>query len=352
MAGYQIELKRDDLSQWRRVEIAPEAGPGEIVVRLDLAALTSNNVTYAVHGGPPLHYFNFFPASDPEWGVVPVWGFATVVESGLREIGAGSRYFGYWPSATHLKLQPAKFRAGGFVDTTPHRLGMAPVYNAYRPAGSFPSSMEALVALFQPLYGTGHVLAGSLEKEVAAGLTILLTSASSKTALSTAFNLKKMGARLVGLTSPGNRAFVEKTGYYSEILSYDEIDGLNPDERSVLIDFTGNAALQKRLHQALPNLQSSIVVGHTDWDSSADAGPLPGPAPSFFFAPTHWEEQARSMGPAEFETALADSMKSFMESAGGWLETHEVSGVDGYTKAFADLMQNQAPANEGLIWRP
>lgn len=351
MPGYAIERKRDALNEWRKVATDVSAGPGEIVVQVDLAALTSNNVTYAVFGGPPLHYWNFFPASDPDWGVVPVWGYATVTESQVDGIGPGSRYFGYWPSATHLKLRPGKLRPGGFIDTSPHRLGLAPVYNSYRTADEAPE-LEPLVALFQPLYGTGHVLAASLAAEVASGVPIILTSASSKTALSTAFNLTKAGGRAIGLTSAANRAFVESTGFYASVLSYDEIDRLDPAAPSVLIDFTGNSELRARLHKALTGLASSIIVGNTDWQANAPAGPLPGPEPSFFFAPTHWEQQARELGPAVFDEQLANSLRSFLATAPGWMETREVTGPEGYAEAFAALMENRAPARIATVWKP
>ncbi|WP_199554022.1 DUF2855 family protein [Sandaracinobacteroides hominis] len=351
--GYQLERKRDALVDWREVGSTPSAGPGEIVARIDLAALTSNNITYAVFGRPPLSYWNFFPAADEAWGVVPVWGYATVIESRSEHVAEGSKLFGYWPSATHLKMLPGNPRPGGFVDMSPHRQGLSPVYNSYRLTDD-PPELEPLVALFQPLYGTGYVLAGSLAAEAASGAPIIFTSASSKTALATAFNLGKAGANVIGLTSAGNKAFVEQTGFYRQVLTYDEIDELAPGTDAVVIDFSGNAALKKQLHQTLVGMASSIAVGVTDWEAlqPPDAEPLPGPQPSFFFAPTLWEEQARTLGPAKFEANLASSMRQFLETTPRWLRVEEVRGVDGYAQAFGKLMQNRSPANTGIVWKP
>ena len=160
--GYQIERRRSLLPEARVVPIELAPGEGEVIAHIDLAALTANNVTYAVHGGAPLHYWNFFPATDAEWGVVPVWGYAVVVESRHPDIAVGARFFGYWPSASHLKLRPGPLKAGGFADLAAHRQGLAPVYNNYRPAGGALVEMDELTALFQPLYGTGFVLGGAL----------------------------------------------------------------------------------------------------------------------------------------------------------------------------------------------
>ncbi len=53
---------------------------------------------------------------------------------------------------------------------------------------------------------------------------MVLTSASSKTAISQAFQLKSRGkARVVGLTSARNKAFVEGLGYYDQVVTYDDV---------------------------------------------------------------------------------------------------------------------------------
>ena len=356
MAGYSIERSRENLQNWRRVplDLSPEDGPedGDVIARIDLAALTSNNVTYAVHGGPPLFYWNFFPATDAAWGVVPVWGYATILASRVPHVREGSRFYGYWPSATHLRLRPGAAKAGGFSDMAPHRQGLAPVYNSYRPADDVADPQaQALNALFQPLYGTGFVLAQSLAADVAEGRTIILTSASSKTALATAFNLKAVGARTVGLTSAGNRGFVERSGFYDRVLGYDEVEKLDGAAPSVLADFAGNGALKARLHAHLKGLTASHIVGDTDWAASGQAE-LAGPQPALFFAPSAWEARAREIGPAAFEAELAESLSAFLATTPSWLRVETVNGADGYADAFGRLLTNRAGPDVGFVWQP
>ncbi|MCG2840991.1 DUF2855 family protein [Sandaracinobacter sp. RS1-74] len=350
--GYRIERRRDRLTEARIEPIDLAPGEGEIVAHVEMVSLTSNNVTYAVHGGAPLHYWDFFPASGPEWGVVPVWGFATVAESRRPDIAVGARFFGYWPSATQLRLQPGPLKAGGFADMAPHRQGLAPVYNHYRPAGGVADRRsDELMALFQPLYGTGHVLAEALRADAEAGRHLILTSASSKTALATAWNLARAGHPPIGLTSARNREFVEATGYYRAVLGYEELGELDGGAPSVLVDFAGNGALRTALHRHLQALTASHAIGDTDWKAPPAAG-LPGPQPQFFFAPTHWEAQARAQGPAAFEADLAASRDAFAESTRGWLELEHVSGADAGIAAFDRLMAGEVSPREGLIWRP
>jgi len=351
MQGKRIERRRDSLGQWRVLDETLSAAEGEIIARVDLAALTANNVTYAVHGGAPLFYWRFFPASDDAWGVVPVWGYGTVVESRNPEIVVGSRFYGYWPSASHLKLKPGSVKAGGFSDMAEHRQGLAPVYNAYRPVGAVTREAEPLVALFQPLFGTAFVLDHVLGS-AAGDATIILTSASSKTALGTAFNLgRRPGVKVVGLTSVANRDFVVSTGYYTEVLTYDEIARLDQDSPCVLVDFAGNGPLKAKLHRHLKGLRASHIVGDTHWDTSGQAD-LPGPQPVLFFAPSAWEARAKEIGPAAFDSELSAALQSFLRTVPAWLKVSDYAGPEGHAQAFDDLLQGRAPANRGAIWRP
>lgn len=349
--GYQIERSRERLQDARIVEIDLSPEEGEIIAHVDLVSLTSNNVTYAAFGGPPLHYWNFFPASDPAWGIVPVWGFATVSESRNADIAVGARFFGYWPSATHLKLKPGPLKAGGFADTAAHRQGLAPVYNNYRPAPGASTQADRLTALFQPLYGTGHVLARVLQPAAEEGQHIILTSATSKTALATAWNLLQAGHPAIGLTSARNKELAEITGYYRAVLSYEELAELDAGAESVLVDFSGNGELLKSLHRHLKALKASHLVGYTNVGAPQPEH-LEGPQPQFFFAPTHWEEQARAKGPAQFEAELAEGRDAFANSTLPWLKIEHLTGADAYLETFSALLGGQVNPREGLIWQP
>ena len=59
-------------------------------------ALTTNNITYAAFGDA-MSYWHFFPSGEAGWGIVPVWGFGTVVQSLHPGVAVGERLWGYWP---------------------------------------------------------------------------------------------------------------------------------------------------------------------------------------------------------------------------------------------------------------
>eukprot|EP01042_Synura_sphagnicola_P017408 gene17408-21992_t len=71
---------------------------GQVRVRVDSFALTANNITYAALGDM-LNYWQFFPTGEAGWGIVPVWGFGTVVQSLLPPLFVTSRLYDDLPAA-------------------------------------------------------------------------------------------------------------------------------------------------------------------------------------------------------------------------------------------------------------
>lgn len=352
MEGYWLERQKGALEKGRIATLDMEAGKDGILCRIDSAAVTSNNLTYAVHGGPPLNYWRFFPSSDPDWGIVPLWGTATVVESRHPDVAVGRRLFGYWPSGSHLAITPGAIGESGLTDMAPHRQEQAAVYNRYRWADDFDQQTEELMALFQPLYGTAFVLAAML-RQTAADCLVLITSASSKTALGTGYALRQAGGpQSVGITSSSHKGFVETTGYYDQVLDYESIGKLDPERPTVLVDVAGNGAVTAQVHAHVKALMASHMVGGTHWNAPQMATTLPGPAPSMFFAPTWWEARAREIGPAAFDAELGASLKAFLVSTRPWLTIEETHGPDGYARDFEALLNGDTRPSHGIIWKP
>lgn len=361
MTGYAIETRIDDLTCHRRVTISTQPDAGEVIARLDLAAITANNVTYAVHHGPPLHYGRFFPTTDPASVTVPLWGFATIIRSRADAVREGDRFYGYWPAASHVRLRPCPLRNGGFNDTAPHRAAQAPVYNAYIPAsaiaaagaraGAGAGAGEAFAALFRPLFGTAFALDDALGTAPAAA-TVILTSASSKTAIGTGWLLRRRpGLKMIGLTSKRNMEFTISTNSYDTVLSYDMIGNLVASAPAVLVDFAGNGALKSQLHGHLSGLVASHIVGDTHWAAPQASG-LPGPAPALFFAPDSIAAMIARNGAAAFHADLARAISLFAGDAEKWLAITPHRGVDGFADAFDPLVGGHADPARGHIWTP
>jgi hypothetical protein len=345
MTGYAIEVDRTNLRHRTTTTVAHEPAPGQAVARIDGFALTANNVTYAAHGDD-LGYWRFFPADDG-FGIVPVWGFATVERSSVAGIAPGQRFYGYWPMASHALLEPAKVNDRGFADGAPHRTGLAAVYNSYTRTNSLQVGDERAYAVFRPLYITSFLIDDTLADGDAG--TVILSSASSKTALGLAQALRARGASVVGLTSERNRAFVEATGYYDRVLAYAASESL-PAERATYVDFAGDADVRRRVHVHLGDrLAASHIIGDTHWDAPGATPGLPGPAPQFFFAPTQLAKRLQDWGPAGFESRLGDAWTGFLASTRSWLRIIEEQGPDALAQRWQAFVDGRTEPAEGNV---
>ena len=165
----QLQSDKSDLARSRLVssELKP-LQPGEALLAIDRLALTANNVTYAAFGDVPhLRYWSFFPTGADGWGHMPAWGFANVVASTVPGLEVGERFYGYWPIASHLVVQPIRVSERGFYDGTPHRLELTSAYNQYqrtRTDSGYREQDEDCMALLRPLFITSFMLADFLQE--------------------------------------------------------------------------------------------------------------------------------------------------------------------------------------------
>lgn len=352
---HQHWISKSDMrdTKWVARDDSP-LGDGEVRLKLDAFALTANNVTYAAFGGPPMNYWDFFPAADADYGRVPVWGFATVEKSSVEGVTEGRRVWGYFPASDRLTVQPVRVGPGGFSDGAAHRQNLAPVYNAYAFTDKDPlyvAGREAEQMLFRPLYMTGWMIVDSLMSAGEPPKTVIISSASSKTALATAHGLSLRGVRTIGLTSPGNLDFVRKSGLYSEVLTYSEASGIAVEATAAYVDFVGRPALTGAVHKAAGDaLSRSLIIGVTDWegDRTPQAG-LTGPEPEFFFVPTYAAERAKALGPEKLNEMTREAMIAFYPVSRQFVTPETVSGRDAISEAWTQTLDGDIAPDRGLI---
>ena len=346
-------VKRDDLRQCRVEESRPpEIEPGQALLRVDTFGLTANNVTYAVMG-EAMSYWSFFPAGEG-WGRVPMWGFAEVERTEAEGVKGGTRLFGYLPPSSHLVVTPAGADPSGFVDASPHRAELPSAYHRYLATSGdrfYRPDTEAIQMLLRPLFFTSFLIDDQLADE---GLTargpILLSSASSKTAIAAAFMLaQRDDVELVGLTSPRSAEFVSELGIYGRTVTYDAIDSLQRGP-ATFVDFAGDAAVRRAVHGHYGDeLVHSMAVGVTHWEDFGGGVELPGPNPVFFFAPTRVTKRAEDWGRAGLEQRVADAWHPFCEWTGGWLEPLPGRGFDALQRAYLDVLEGRVAPNTAHV---
>lgn len=331
-----------------------ELAPNAVRLAISAFALTANNVTYAAFGEPPMSYWDFFPSGDETLGRVPVWGFATVEESNVEGIEIGKKYYGYYPISDNFDVTPGKVSERGFLDISPHRSHLSPIYNTYVACDADPSYnpvFEAQQMLFRPLYTTGWMITDCLMQGEPVPQTVVISSASSKTALATAHGAREKGMTCIGLTSAGNAEFVRKSGLYNEVLTYDQISKLKPDQDMAFVDFLGRADVTKQVHETCGSaLVRSLVIGVTDWE--AERRPqtdLPGPAPELFFVPTYAANRAKSLPAGELERRTSEDLVSFYPVSTAFVTPEFITGADAISKAWLDTVDAKVSPSRGLI---
>ena len=347
----ELHVSRADLHTTRIATRDVSLSAGQALLLVEQFALTANNITYAAHGDD-MGYWGFYPAPDG-WGIVPVWGFANVVDTGsIDGLSVGDRVYGYWPLASHAVMEPAKVTRRGFVDAAAHRQHLAPIYNSYQLTAGSAFGDERAYALFRPLYTTSFLIDAWIGEEAAAADAAILSSASSKTALGLAQALKARGSgrpKVIGLTSASNRSFVDSTGYYDEVVSYDGISGFAA-ERPVFVDFAGSDAVRSAVHHRFgADLIASMVIGDTHWDSVAAPTALPGPRPTLFFAPTEAVKRMDAWGMAGFGARLEASWGTFMASTSPWLRIVEDRGPAAVEAHYHAILDGKGRADEGVV---
>ena len=357
MKSTDFIVARDDLQQCKLVETeTPDAAalPDEaLLVKIDRFALTANNITYAVLGDQ-LKYWHLFPAPDG-FGNIPVWGFGEVIASRHPGIPVGERLFGYFPMATHLVIEAADVSKRGLRDAAAHRQGVAPVYNAYARVGgdaAFAGRHGDHQALLRPLFMLSFLVDDDLgENEFYGARSVMLSSASSKTAFGLAHLLHRRGTiRVIGLTSAANTDFVRSLGCYDEVVTYDRVTSLASDSPVALVDMAGNSELRAELHRHFGDrMKYSGRIGLTHRSSSPDEPVLPGAKPVWFFAPDQIRKRAREWGPGGIDTRFGAAWSGFAPMLDRCLEVVEGRGGAMVKQIYLDTLNGRAPPNQGHI---
>lgn len=350
-------VNRSDFSSSQIIELRlPPLAPGYVRLKVESFAITANNVTYAVNGNQ-FRYWDFFPASN-DWGIVPMWGHAIIEETRCTEIAVGERVYGFLPAATHLDVLPGKISSRAFIDTVSHRQPMSSIYNQYSRLAADPEhdpANEDQRMIYGPLFKTAFLVEKFFSRNDWFGAkAAVISSASSKTALATAYCLKvaSPSVRRIGLTSARNVEFVTSSGLFDKVLAYSDVDSLHRTP-TVLIDFAGNEPLKMSIHSHLGSaLRFSSTVGITH----SDVGPahrhfdvLPGPEPVVFFAPTEATVLIGKVGHRAFADGVASTWGGFLEAAGKLVTVDRAFGLGAARQAFGATRAGHVEPNAAKV---
>ena len=332
-------------------EKIPISKENEVILEIERYAFTSNNITYGVIGDT-LGYWNFFPAEEP-YGIIPVWGFANVTSSKNEYILEGDRFYGYFPMSRYLKVIPKKGNDFGFVDDSNHRRKLPPVYNHYSKIIKYAGESLEYHPLIKPLFLTSFLNYFFLQDEKFFDCDqIILTSASSKTALSLAFLLSKYKSKvkkkIIAITSEKNMQFVSEIKFYDTVLSYDNAEENLKISKSVIVDFAGNSDYLKKLSDHLgEGLKHVSLIGLADWSSKTNFKSIPNS--KFFFAPNHAEKRYREMG-VKRTTLLADELlKEFIMKVKNYIKLEYCNDPKDIHELYLKSLKGKIDPSKGYM---
>ena len=254
----------------------------------------------------------------------------------------------------HLVIQPGAVSAAQIVDAAPHRAGLAPTYAQYLPTTGdavYAAKREDQILLMRGVFMTSFLADDFLAGQGYLGArAVLVTSASSKTSIALAFQVKQGGrARAIGLTSARNAAFVRSLGCYDEVVLYDQVESL-AKQPAVLVDMAGDGAVNAAVHRHFGDeLKYDCRIGATHWSAERTNETLPGPKPEFFFAPTQIVKRSKDWGPQGLSQRIASAWTKFCDASDAWLHVVRGSGPEALERVYQEMLAGRTHPADGQI---
>jgi hypothetical protein len=98
-------------------------------------------------------------------------------------------------------------------------------------------------------------------------------------------------------------------------------------------------------------LVSSVTVGGTHWQEVRPGGDLPGPPPTFFFAPDQMARRRADWGPGGVETRFAAAWRAFLPVVEDWITVVERDGPNGVEQTYREVLTGHADPSHAFVLR-
>ncbi|KAF9467836.1 hypothetical protein BDZ94DRAFT_1376575 [Collybia nuda] len=380
--------------------------PNHVLIKVDRFGFSANNITYQALGEHPhFRYFEFNPApengsvSPKSHGLIPVWGFGTIVTSTHPKINEGERVYGYFAPTRYLlvPVSPSDVNKHAFYVPRPHLPPDRRPYNQILRCATDPHytptpTAEDLTMLYRPLFWTSYWCEDWLFSTGYRGgvSSFLISSASSKTAFCLAYLIQKRIARgdvnahttVIGLTSTKNLAFTKGLGLYHEVYEYDTFSSApllqGQDKRWIYVDVAGNEGLNQQItsHLSSPytgslaacvslgltNLTPSSNADSLDWNANTFTTPTPPSTndvvatssfwPKFenFFMVEWLDVRKHQISIAEIFSRQNLAWKQLMVDCVGWVKIDRIYGANDVKEAYEKVAKYGLGPAHGLVW--
>lgn len=346
-----FQISQSDLAEvrWRQQRDGGDLADSQVDVAIRRFALTANNITYARLGGPipglGFGYWDFFP-SEAGWGQMPVWGLADIVASRHPALEEGTRLFGFFPMATHLRLTVGAIRGTTVFEHSAHRRSLPATYNQYLIAEQGlalgPEATDAYMVL-RPSFSLSFCCAMHLsEQRWFDSRRILISSASAKAAMGLAMLLTGEGLEIVGLTSAHRVDQIASRALYDRVLAYEDVASLPNGPPTAFVDVANAPTVTRAVHEhLLPGLRASIAAGFTHGADLGDS--LPGPARAIFMAPAHMQRLQAAWGTGVYWHRFTEAWHRFHGLVSRHTAFVHTTGPTDVERAYRQVLQGQVP---------
>jgi hypothetical protein len=117
---------------------------------------------------------------------------------------------------------------------------------------------------------------------------------------------------------------------------------------------SGNATVVRSVHERYGHdLTHSAIVGITHWEGRRGSlDPMPGPAPTMFFAPSQIVKRREEWGPGVIEAKLQAVWEPFTDWVNERVDIHHGTGVDAVGAVYVELLENRTRPDTAHVLHP
>ena len=134
------------------------------------------------------------------------------------------------------------------------------------------------------------------------------------------------------------------------VITYEDIEALDPSVPTVFVDMAGNAALTTRVHHHFGDaLRYSCLIGATHWEHTGPTQDLPGAKPSFFFAPSQLAKRGKEWGRTVLNERMDSALADFVTHSHQWLHIEHGHGADTVAGVYNELVSGRVRPEAGHI---
>jgi len=218
------------------------------------------------------------------------------------------------------------------------------------------------IMLYRPLFWTSYWFDDWLNVNSYFGAkTVVLSSASSKTAFTVAYNIQRRKQqtkspieRVIGLTSPSNLQFTQNLGLYHDVFTYDDLALVgSTDSLLIYVDVLGNSQLNSRVNKLLsPSVFVSLGLSNPtdEVNASVIANEEKGKTNvKGFFAPGWLAIRIRQLSSQQVLKLQVEAWGALMQDCVKWVNIEKTygTGKTGVVLSYQKTLEGKVGADKG-----